>query len=159
MLRAAAVVLAILGLLAPAGSSAAAEGHPFPTLVKEFAPKVSAHGEPAARANLVARVAGFDNPEGVKLLVAGLAALVDRLDRDLANYAALRKRYEEVNTPLDVANDDFKTRTELQNRLAEEDAKQRDDGKVLEAFRAAIVKYQDTQSLSTLAAEVRTVNG
>jgi hypothetical protein len=131
------------------------EGDPFGDLVRDFPPKVSAHGEPSGRAALVVRLAGFDNPDGAKLLVAGLAALVDRLDRDLVAYESLRKKYEEVNSPLDLAKDDFKTRTELQNRLAEEDQKQRDDAKVLDAFRGALGKYKEAPAISTLTAEIR----
>ena len=76
---------------------AAEGGDPFAGLVKEFVPGVSAHAEPTGRIALVTRLSGFDDPEGAKLLVAGLAALVDRLDRDLVAYASMRKRYDEVN--------------------------------------------------------------
>ena len=155
MLRPLAAGLALLGLLALAGSPASAEGDAYAGLVKEFVPGVSAHAEPIGRVGLVTRLSGYDNPDGAKLLVAGLAALVDRLDRDLLNYESLRKRYDEVNVPLDVAKDDYKTRTELQNRLAEEDQRQRDDAKVLEAIRNAMTKYQDTQALSMLTGEIR----
>jgi hypothetical protein len=130
-------------------------GEPFAELVKEFVPGVSSHQEPTGRVALVTRLTAFDNPEGAKLLVAGLAALVDRLEKDLANYESLRKQYEKVNVPIDVAKDNYRTRTNLQNQLAEEDQKQRDDGKVLDALGKAMGKYQDTQALSTLTAEIR----
>ncbi len=156
MLRHVAAGTVLLGLLlAPVPAPAAEEGDAFTALVKEFVPGVSAHAEPGSRVSLVTRLAGYDDPDGAKLLVAGLAALVDRLDRDLANYTALRKRYEEVNVPLDVAKDNYRTRTELQNRLAEEDQRQRDDARVLEALRKAMGRYKDAQALSTLTAEIR----
>ena len=109
----------------------------------------------ASRVRLVALVAGYDNPAGAKLLVAGLAALVDRVDRDYEAFQELRKQYAEVNVVADVKKDDYKTRTELQNRLMEEEARQQEDSKVLDAFREAMAKFQDAKAVSSLSADAR----
>ena len=152
MLRLLAAALLLLGLAAP---SAPAQGDGFDALVKEFVPGVSNQGDPKDRAALVTRLSAFDTPEGAKLLVAGLAALVDRVDRDVLAYESVRKKYEEVNVPLDVMKDNYKTRTELQNKLAEGDQRLRQDAAVLDALRGAFRKYKDTKSLSVLTGEVR----
>ncbi len=146
---------ALAALLALSAASAAGPGDAFAELVKDFPPKVAEHGDPGPRVDLVTRVAGYDTPEGARLLVAGLAALIDRLDRDLVAYEALRKQYEEVNVPVDVKKDNYRSRTALQNRLMNEDEKQRDDAKVLEAFRAALAKYQEAHAISALSGEIR----
>lgn len=142
-------------LLFAGAAPAAAQDDGFRELEKEFPAAVAARGEPVKRANLVSRVAGYDRPEAAKLLVAGLAALADRLDADLAAFAKLREQYAEVNVVADVKRDDYKTRTELQNRLMEEEKKQRDDSKVLDAFRDAMKKFQSAGSLVALSGEVR----
>ncbi len=127
----------------------------FKTLEREFPAQVALRGDPSGRVNLVSRLGTFDSADGARLLMGGLDALVTRIDADLEIYGKLRKEYEEINVPLDVRRDNFKARTELQKRLMEEEAKQRDDGTVLDAFRTALRKYQDTKALSTLSSEAR----
>jgi uncharacterized protein YegL len=149
-----AVLAALLAVAAPAPAAAQ---DPFAELVKEFPPRVAERGDPDGRSRLVERLSTFDNADGARVLMAGLAGFVDRLDKDMAAYEAMRKRYEEVNVPVDVARDNYKTRTELQNRLMEEEAKQRDDSKVLDAFRDGFKKYRDARALTTITADVRKI--
>jgi hypothetical protein len=148
------VLLALL-LLPVLAVPTAAQDDGFAELQKSFPDAVAAHGEPAARVNLVTRVAGYDRPEAARLLVAGLAALADRLEGDLAACEKLRAQYAEVNVAADVRRDDYKTRTELQNKLMEEDKKQRDDSRVLDAFKEAMKKFQDAKSLAALSGEIK----
>ncbi len=148
-LPAAALSLLLLASAAPGGDEA------FRLLQDGFPERVAQRGEPADRANWILRVAGFDSADGARLLMVGLGALGDRIAEDLAAYEKTRKEYEPLNVPLDVKKDNYKTRTELQNRLMQMDAWLRDDTRVLETFRDGIRKFNDAKSLSTLAAEAR----
>ncbi|NUN53853.1 MAG: VWA domain-containing protein, partial [Planctomycetaceae bacterium] len=122
-------------------------------LKREFPARVAERTPAKERENVLARVAAYDDAEGAKVLALGLSALADRIDEDMAVFAGIRRQYEEINVPTDVMKDDFKTRTELQARILELEEKQREDGKVLEAFRAALRRYGNAQALSTLSAE------
>jgi uncharacterized protein YegL len=150
-------LLPLAVLLAAAFSAPAGAQDAFAELTREFVPKVSVQGEPDVRCRLVERLSTFDNPDGARVYMAGLAGLIVRLEKDLAAYESLRQRYEEVNKPVDVMRDNYKTRTELQNRLMEEDGKQRDDARVLDAFRDGCRKYRDAKAISTLTADVRKI--
>jgi hypothetical protein len=152
-MRSASLLAAAL-LLLPAGP-AAAQGDGLADLAKEFPPKVAESGPAGPRVALTGRFVGYDSPEGAKVLMAGLAALVDRVERDASDYEDLRKAYEEVNVVADVKRDDYKTKTELQKRLMEAEERQRQDGLVLEEFSRVIAKFQGARSLSTVSGEAR----
>jgi hypothetical protein len=145
---------ALLLLLAAAAPSAAGDDA-FAALRKEFAPRVAVRGEPGAREALVGRVGSFDTGDGAKLLMEGLGALCDRADEDALAFEKLRRQYEEINVPADVMKDGYKTRTQLQNRIMEEEVRQREDGRVLEAFREALKKYADARALAAVSSETR----
>jgi len=144
---------ALLGaaLLAPP----AAADEAFDALRRDFTTLVADRTNGKDRARLVLRLGTYDDAQGSRLLAMGLSALADRLEKDLETFAGVQKKYVEVNVPVDVMRDDFKTRTELQNRVMEMEEQQRQDGVVLDAFRDAVRKYGNAQAVSTLSGEAR----
>lgn len=152
------VLPALLGvLLLPAATASADEA--LKALSKEFPPAVVARGDPGPREILVGRVAQYDDPEGARILMEGLLGLGTRVDQDLDDYARLLKQYQELNVPIDVMKDDFKTRKKTQDRLMEMEGWARDDGRVLEAFRAAIAKYVNARALAAVSNTARGTKG
>ena len=147
-------LLFVAALAAPPPPPAAADDA-FTALRQEFPAKIVERGTPGDRVKLVARVVGYDDADGAKLLVTGLSALVDRLDGDLETFATVRKQYEEINVPQDVMKDNYKTRTELQDRIIAMEEDQRADAQVLDAVRDGLRKYGNTRALSTLSTEAR----
>jgi len=124
-------------------------------MAAEFPALVAKPGDPGDREHMVRRVGTYDDADGAKVLMQGLEALCARLDVDMEAYEKLSERYKEVNVPVDVMRDRYKTRTELQKQMMESEARQREDGVVLEAFRAVIAKYGDTKALSTVSSDAR----
>jgi hypothetical protein len=125
------------------------------TLRREFAGKVAGDGPVEQRIAAVGEAAAVDGKDGSNILLVGLAALGERWENGEAEYAALRKSFDEVNTHLDVMADNYKTRSELQNRLIAADAVRQTEGRVFDTFRDAFANIKDPQVMSTLASVVK----
>jgi hypothetical protein len=147
--------LLLAAALAAFAAAPASADEAFNALRQEFPAKMVERANLTERVNLIQRVVGYDDPDGAKLLVTGLSALVDRLDGDLETFATVRKQYDEINVPQDVMKDNYRTRTELQNRILSMEEQQREDVKVLEAVRDGLKKYANAKALSTLSTEAR----
>ncbi len=146
LVRVSLPVLALAALLA--GAPRAIAEKDFDALRREFPGVVGADGDSAARVAAVKEVAALGTADAAKLLVVGLAALDTRCDAERTAFEKLLRNFEEVNVPLDVMKDDFKTRTEMQNRIMAAEARQRQDRVVYDAFRDALAGLRDGAALA-----------
>ena len=149
------VLPAVLLPLILAAPLAPARDETLKGLAAEFPALVAKPGDPGDREHMVRRVGTYDDGDGAKVLMQGLEALCARLDVDMEAYEKLTEKYREVNVPVDVMRDNYKTRTALQKQMMESEARQREDGIVLDAFRAVVAKYGDTKALSAVSSDAR----
>src|SRR5262245_7446130 len=119
---------ALLLALILAVPAAPARDETLKGLAAEFPEFVAKPGDAGEREHLVRRVGTYDDADGAKVLMQGLEALCARLDVDMEAFERLSEKYKEVNVPLDVMRDGYKTRTALQKQMMESEARQREDG-------------------------------
>jgi hypothetical protein len=145
---------AAVALLASAVAARPAAQDPA-TDLRLFPSKVAEQGAPGPRAEAIAAVAALGSAEAGKALALALATLDARYETQEKDYERAVASYREVDSPLDVAGDDFKTKTERQDALAAIERRRQEDGRVFDALREAFASLKDAGAASTAFATLR----
>ncbi len=93
-----------------------AEGS-FTELEREVKEKIGNDLETESRAALIVRVGRANDRDGAALLIECAGIVSNRIDAMLKTLARLEAEHEELNTNQDVAKDDFKSRTEVREKI------------------------------------------
>jgi uncharacterized protein YegL len=147
------VLAPLLALLSPAPAAAAPQE--APAELRELPAVVAAETDPGPRAVAVSRAAGLGTVDAAKAVCAALAALDARVQGQEKDYERAVAAYREVDSHLDVAGDDFKTRTERQNTLAFLERRRQADGKVFDALRDGLASLKDPGAVAAAAGFLR----
>lgn len=115
MIRRLIPILVLLSI--PFAAPALAQGS-FTELEREAKDKIGRELEVEARLALLARIGQADDRDGANLLMECAGIVSNRIDAMLKTLGKLEAEHEKLNTNQDVAQDDFKSRTEVREKIA-----------------------------------------
>ncbi len=114
MIRRLMFLLVLVPFFLPA--PAIADG-PFGEMEREVRERIGRDLEVETRTAIIRDVAKFDDRDAANLLMEAVATLSKRIDSLLSTLKKLEAEHEELNTNQDVGQDDFKSRTEIREKI------------------------------------------